>query len=101
MTNQLKDWSPYGVYYIFHHDYKNYLFVSNDKKKGDNIVEGKSSTERRSCFVFEPAENDMVYIKNIDKGMYLFVSKDKIKGDQVVEAKEEKEPRSIFQLEKQ
>lgn len=82
--------------------YQSYLFVSNDKKGQDNIVETHQSVESRNTFVLEAAGNSLYRIRNIAYNRYLFISNDTYGGDKVVEAHPYRgEQRNLFRFEEE
>ena len=64
-----------------------YLFVSNDKKKGDRVVEAhKDANDNRNEFVLVTGANGRFRLRNRARGTWVFVSNDKDGADHVVEA---------------
>lgn len=88
---------------IYSPTYSEYLFVSNDKMDGDNIVEShgvQNRGEARNLFVLQKrGDNDNCLLYNMSNARWLFVSNDKKGGDHVVEAHpDKKEERNMFHL---
>jgi hypothetical protein len=72
---------------LFNSSYGMYVFVSNDKKGGDHVVEAHGAEgEARNSFVLEDCGDGTFRLRNPTYGDWVFVSNDKIKGDNVVEA---------------
>jgi len=74
-------------YRLFNPVFKKYLFVSNDIRNGDNMVEAHGAEgEARNNFQFIPVGERKYKIFNPTCNKYLFVSNDMMNGDNVVEA---------------
>lgn len=73
--------------YMIKHPYtETYLFVSNDKIGGDQVVEAHRAIEDRNKFMLLGTSLEKVRILHMATGKYLFISNDKKGGDPVVEA---------------
>lgn len=76
-----------GQPYMIKHPYtETYLFLSNDKLGGDNVLEAHKNLEGRNLFILVGASLDKVKIFHLETEKYLFISNDKKGGDPVVEA---------------
>ena len=73
---------------IYNPSYKEWLYVSTDILRGDNMVESHPyELDERNEFILEKHNRSGIYrIYNPAYKMYLFVSNDQKKGDHVVEA---------------
>ncbi|OMJ75491.1 hypothetical protein SteCoe_25340 [Stentor coeruleus] len=89
-----------GRYHIENTYYNEYLFVSGDKKNGDNVVETRSQILGRSEFhLIKNSEGYLFFNPQYNK--YIFLSdSDKIKGDRVLEAHSNIFSKSYFEIHK-
>lgn len=85
---------------IYNEQYGRYVFVSDDKSKGDNIAEAHPyPDEARNLFVLQNAGCEQYKFYNPEYDKYLFVSNDKKGKDHVIEARNDPTlDRNAFQL---
>lgn len=72
---------------IYNPMYRKVLFVSNDKKGQDHLVEAhRHTTEKRNRFVLLPSSQGLYLIRNPEYKEHLFVSNDTKGQDHIVES---------------
>lgn len=89
-----------------------YLYVSDRKRNGDNVVMASSGVDGSSKFKLSLQAQTKLQVQNgrtdwvkdwvtkiSSHDSYIFLSHDWINGDQVVEAKKSDDKRNIFRLE--
>ena len=75
-----------------------YLYVSNDEKGGDKVLESRSNFLDCCVFFFTKTEDGFA-LKNATLVIYIFLAeKDRIGGDRIVEASSKISPKSFFKI---